>query len=170
MIKVMVRPSQLWKSMTSEQRLAAAEAFWREDQNDIDVQHADAIVTLARKMKFRPKSMQALPIERRSRMLAQLSDVSDAVATRALISYHFTVRRDLMAAFLDALGIKHENGLIQDETVAPPAQDRLVAAIKQVRASFPPQDVDLYLKTLTTLDGDTWGQLDGALAAADGGS
>jgi len=156
--------------MTSEQRLAAAEAFWREDQNDIDVQHADAIVTLARKMKFRPKSMQALPIARRAKMLAQVSDVSDAVATRALISYHFTARRDLMAAFLDALGIAHENGLIQEESVAAPARDRLVAAIKQVRTAFPPQDVDLYLHTLTTLDGDTWGELDSALTTEAAGA
>jgi hypothetical protein len=154
--------------MTAEQRLAAADAFWREQENDIDVQHADAIVTLARKMHFRPKSMHALPIERRARMLAQVSDVSDAVATRALISYHFTVRRDLMAAFLDALGIKHENGLIQEENVPPPARDRLVAAIKKVRESFAPQDVDLYLKTLTTLDEGTWGELSGALAAEAG--
>lgn len=156
--------------MTAEQRLAAADAFWREDSNDIDVQHADAIVTLARRMKFRPKSMQALPVERRTRLLAQVSDVSDAVATRALISYHFTVRRDLMAAFLDALGIKHENGLIQDESVAAPPKDRLVAAIKQVRSSFPAEDVDLYLNTLTTLDGDTWGELDAALAAEAAGA
>jgi hypothetical protein len=156
--------------MTPEQRLAAAEAFWREDQNDIDVQHADAIVMLARKMKFRPKSMQALPVERRTKMLAQVSDVSDAVATRALISYHFTTRRDLMAAFLDALGIKHENGLIQEESVAPPAKDRLVAAIKQVRTAFPPHDVDLYLNTLTTLDGDTWAELDSAMTTEAGGA
>jgi len=45
----------------------------------------------------------ALPIDRRTKLLAQMSDVSDAVATRALIAYHFTTRRDLMAAFLDLL-------------------------------------------------------------------
>jgi hypothetical protein len=104
--------------MTADQRLAAAEAFWREDQNDIEVQHMEAIVMLAQRLKFRPKSMRALPIDKRARMLAQVPSVPDSVATRALISYHFTARRDLMAAFLDALGIKHENGLIQDESVA----------------------------------------------------
>jgi hypothetical protein len=151
--------------MTPDQRLGASEAFWREDQNDIEVQHAEAVVMLSRRMKFRPKSMAALPIERRAKLLAQVPDVSDAVATRALISYHFTVRRDLMAAFLDALEIKHENGLIQDESVPPPARDKLVTAIGKLRAAFPAHDVDLYLKTLTTLDGDTWAELDGALTA-----
>ena len=149
--------------MSSEQRVAAAEAFWREDQADIQVQHADAIVTLARRLNFRAKSMQALPIERRAKLLAQLHDVPDSIATRALISYHFTQRRDLMAAFLDALGIAHENGLINDEAVPPPPADKLKAAIETLRSKFPGDDVDLYVKTLATLDGDTWAHIDEAL-------
>jgi len=163
-----VRPAELWKTMTADQRLAAAEAFWREDQNDIEVQHMEAIVMLAQRLKFRPKSMRALPIDKRARMLAQVPAVPDSVATRALISYHFTARRDLMAAFLDALGIKHENGLIQDESVAAPSRDQIVAAITKLRGAFPPHDVDLYLKTLTTLDSDTWAEVDAALAAEAG--
>jgi hypothetical protein len=153
--------------MSAEQRLAAADAFWREDQADIELQHVDAIVSIARRLNFRPKSVRALPVERRTKLLAQLPDVSDAVATRALISYHFTAKRDLMGAFLDALGITHENGLIGEESVAPPTQDRLVAAITQLRSLFPRTEVDLYLRTLATLDGDTWAELDAALASAD---
>src|SRR6185436_17479948 len=114
------RPARLWKSMSPEQRLTAADAFWREDQNDIQLQHMDAIATMARRLNFRTKSVQALPVERRAKLLSQLSEVSDAVATRALIAYHFTARRDLMAAFLDALGIPHDNGVINEENVAPP--------------------------------------------------
>jgi hypothetical protein len=153
--------------MSADQRLAAADAFWREDQNDIELQHADAVVTLAKRLNFRTKSVRALPVERRARLLAQLSDVSDPVATRALISYHFLVRRDLMAAFLDALGIAHENGLINDESVPPPSRDRLVAAMAKLRETFSAADVDLYMRTLATLDGDTWAELDGALTAAN---
>jgi hypothetical protein len=152
--------------MSPEQRLTAAEAFWREDQADIQAQHVDAMVSIARRLNFRAKSVQALPIERRARLLAQMSDVSDAVATRALISYHFTARRDLMAAFLDALGIQHENGVIGEETVAPPSRAKLTEAIARLREAFPAADVDLYLRTLATLDGDTWVELDSLLASA----
>jgi hypothetical protein len=159
------RPSRLWKTMSSDQRLAAAEAFWREDQADIQMQHADAIVSIAKRLNFRAKSVQALPLERRARLLAQMPEVSDGVATRALISYHFQARRDLMAAFLDALGIPHENGMIAEESVTPPTRDKLVAAIGRLRSAFPSADVDLYLRTLATLDGDTWAELDGALAS-----
>ncbi len=152
--------------MSAEQRLAAADAFWREDQADIQVQHADAILSIAKRLNFRAKSVQALPVERRARFLAQLPDVSDAVATRALISYHFKAKRDVMAAFLDALGIAHENGLIGDESVTPPTRDQLVAAIAKLRSLFPVADADLYLRTLVTLDGDTWAELDAALDGA----
>jgi len=149
--------------MSADQRLAAASAFWREDQAEVEMQHVEAIVSMAKRLNFRARSVQALPLERRSKLLAQMSDVSDSVATRALISYHFQVKRDLMGAFLDALGIAHENGMISDESVAPPSRDRLVAAIARLRESFEAADVDLYLRTLATLDGDTWVELDGAL-------
>ena len=160
-----IRPSRLWKDMNAEQRLAAAGAFWNEDQGEIELQHADAIFTIAKRLNFRVKSVQALPVERRAKLLAQLGDVSDAVATRALISYHFTARRELMAAFLDALGIAHDNGVISEETVAAPDRAKLVAAIAQVRSSFSQADVDLYLRTLLVLDEDTWAELESAMAA-----
>lgn len=149
--------------MNPEQRLAAAGAFWHEDQADVEMQHMEAVVTIARRLNFRPKSVHALPVERRTKLLAQLGDVSDSVATRALISYHFTARRDLMAAFLDALGIAHENGLISDDSVAPPDRAKLLAGIAALRSKFGKSDVDLYLRTLATLDGDTWAELEGAL-------
>ena len=48
--------------MPVETRVAAAEAFWRDEESqDIGVQHVEVIVTLARRLKFRTKSVQALP-------------------------------------------------------------------------------------------------------------
>jgi hypothetical protein len=90
-----------------------------------------------------------------------VTDVSDAVATRALIAYHFAVQRPLMSAFLDALGIGHDNGLITEEQLAPPLRDRLAGAIVALRATFEPEAVNLYVKTLAVLDGDTWRNLEG---------
>lgn len=150
--------------MTPDERAIAAEAFWRDEQGDVQMQHAEAIVSIARRLNFRAKSVQALPIERRARLLAQLPEVTDSVATRALIAFHFVARRELMGAFLDALGIAHERGLIQDETVSPPPADKLDAAITTVRSQFPARDVDLYLRTLAALDPDTWTHVESALA------
>lgn len=153
--------------MSVENRLVAADAFWRDEQDDAAVQHVDAVVTIARRLNFRPKSVQALSLEKRTKHLAHQADVSDTVATRALIAYHFAAKRPLMGAFLDALGIAHEDGLIKEESVPPPAKDKLAAAISTVRGAFPPGDVDLYVRTLAALDGETWSEAEAALAASD---
>ena len=151
--------------MTPPQRLAAAEAFWRDESaEDIQAQHIEALVLLARRLNFRAKSVQALSTDKRTRHLAQIGDVSDAIATRALIAYHFQTQRPLMAAFLDALGISHDNGLITEENVAAPDPVRLAAAIDQIRAAFPADDATFYLRTLAALDSDTWGAIEGILA------
>ena len=162
----MDRPSQVWKDMPVDKRVLAAEAFWLDrDSPEIEVQQMEAVATLARRLKFRTRSVQALPVERRARHLAQVSDVGDTVATRALIAYHFNHQRPLMGAFLDALGIPHDNGLITAEDVTPPDEARLSAAAAAVKASYDQADVDLYLRTLAVLDGGTWANLPAVLKA-----
>jgi hypothetical protein len=160
------RPSRLWKQLPPETRLEAAAAFWADDQEEAAMQQVEAVVVIARRLNFRPKTVQALPADRRSRQLAQIPEVSDAIASRALIAYHFAARRDLMSAFLDALGIAHDRGLIAQETLTSPDGAQLAAAVSSLRSAFPAADVDLYLRTLTTLDGDTWSGLNGLLADA----
>lgn len=152
--------------MPAATRLSAAEAFWRdEDSPEIETQHVEALVSLAQRLKFRPKSLQQLPVERLAQHLAHLGDVSDTIATRALIAYHFTAQRPLMAAFLDALGIAHEDGLIKQEDVSPPSAEALTKAVGAVRSVFAAEDVDLYLRTLVVLDGGTWEHLDALISA-----
>jgi hypothetical protein len=159
------RPSRLWKELPIEKRVQAAEAFWRDAESpDIEAQHAEAVSAIAQRLKFRTRTVLGLPVERRARQLAQMADVSDAIATRALIAFHFAARRSLMATFLDALGIEHDNGLITVDDVPPPDESRLAAAVDALRQSHPAEDVEIYLRTLAALDGDTWANLRGVLA------
>ena len=55
-------PAQLWKGMTEEQRLKAAEAFWTE--SDSADQQVEAMVLLAQKLKARPKFVASLTVDR----------------------------------------------------------------------------------------------------------
>jgi len=160
------RPSRLWKELPADTRGRAAEAFWRdEDSPEIELQQVEALLAIARRLNFRQKSVQAMSLERRARALAQIPDVSDALATRALVAYHFQHQRPLMAAFLEALGVAHDNGLITAEEVSAPDRDRLAAAVEAVRAAFPADTVSLYMNTLIAIDGETWGQLEGMQTA-----
>jgi hypothetical protein len=145
--------------MPLDRRVSAATAFWQ-DENGAE-QQVEAIVAIAQKLKFRPKSVQTQPLDRKAKQLAHMADVSETVATRALIAYHLTEERAMMGAFLDALGIAHEDGLITaDELAAPPAAS-LKTASAAIGQNFPADRVSLYLNTLLTQDPDTWGGLDG---------
>ena len=151
------RPSQLWKQLSPERKLQAAEAFWHDD--NAGVEQAEALATIAQRIKFRIKSVVSMPVEKKAKQLLALPAVSEMIAARLLIAYHLTHQRPMMAAFLDALGIAHEDGLITEEEMAPPDAERLKTAANTLKASYPADDVTLYLSTLTWQDPDTWGAL-----------
>src|SRR3954471_18388125 len=112
------RPSRLWKRMPVERRIDAADLFWN-DEHSAD-QQLEAVASIATHMKFRAKSVLSLAPERRAKYLATLPTMSDAIAARALVNYHLEKQRPMMGAFLDLLGIPHENGLINDEHPVKP--------------------------------------------------
>src|SRR3954471_9665237 len=148
------RPSKLWKQMSSDRRVAAAELFWADDQST--EQQLEAVAALASHMKFRAKSVIGLPIEKKAKYLSTLPNVSDAVAARALVNYHLERQRPMMGAFLDSLGIAHENGLISEENVAKPDAGKVRQAATDLAAKYPADDVSLYLATLVSQDPETW--------------
>lgn len=151
------RPSRLWKKMAPERRLAAAELFWADEQST--EQQIEAVGALAAHMKFRAKSVVALPLDKKARYLATLPGVSDTVAARALVNYHLARQRPMMGAFLDHLGITHEEGLISEDNVTKPDKEALAAAAADLANRFPKDDVTLYFNTLVSQDPDTWGAL-----------
>src|SRR5687767_5420666 len=104
------RPSRIWKRMSAERRLEAAELFWADDESA--EQQAEAITAIAGHLKFRTKSVLALPDAKKARYLAALPTVSDSIAARALVQYHLARQRPMMGTFLDAIGIAHDDGLI----------------------------------------------------------
>jgi hypothetical protein len=151
------RPSRIFKQLSPERRRTAAELFWSDEQST--EQQAEAIAAIAGHMKFRMKSVLALSPEKRIKYLLSLPNMSDSIAARALVNYHLERQRPMMAAFLDALGIAHEDGLITEESVAKPDAGRLRAAASELSATFPADDVALYFATLVSQDPDTWGDL-----------
>ena len=66
----------------------------------------------------------------------------------------------MMGTFLDALGIKHENGLIEEDDVKPDAE-KLGPAVDKLKSEYPAEDVRLYLETLKCQDPETWGAING---------
>src|SRR2546421_10029016 len=129
------RPSLLWKQMSADSRRQAAEAFWR-DENGTNEQ-AEATAAIAKRLKFRTKSVVVLPAARKIQYLLDLPLVPEAVAARLLVSHHIAHKRAMMAAFLDALGIAHNNGMMTDDAVVPQESEKIHAAVKVIAGSFP---------------------------------
>jgi hypothetical protein len=142
--------------MTPEQRLRAARAFWLDEQAAED--QLQAVLLISQRKKFRPKTVIGLDTDRKSRHLASLPSMPDALAGRALILYHLAEERPMMGAFLDALGVKHDNGLIEDDA-AKPEPSKMADAAAAIAAHYPAENVSLYLSTLLCQDPETWGGL-----------
>jgi hypothetical protein len=155
-------PTRLWKSMTPAQRLAAAQAFWLDEQATDD--QIQAVGLIAQQRKFRAKTVVEMDVERKARQLSGINNLPETIAARVLVLYHLAEKRPMMAAFLDALGLAHENGLIQEDN-AKPDVSKLGSAVSAIRESFPAEDVTLYLNTLVCQDPETWGALTEILSA-----
>jgi hypothetical protein len=149
--------ARIWRRMTDGQRLRAAEAFWAD--SEAGAQHVEAIYALARHLHFRPRSLTALPPSKKARHLASLRQVPESVALRALVAHHLAHQRPMMGAFLDRLGVAHDNGLIAAESLDVPDEERLRSAVAALEASHPHDDVGIYLATLVAQDPETWAGL-----------
>ncbi|HUK37127.1 MAG TPA: hypothetical protein VLV86_24595 [Vicinamibacterales bacterium] len=149
-------PARLWKKLALPHRQRVAMAFWQADEATDD--QIQAALLIAQQKKFRPKSVLALDDERKAKHLASVTSIPEQVAARALIAYHLEAQRPMMGAFLDALGITHENGVIQEDDVKPD-ETKLSAAVDAIEKTFPAEDVSLYLNVLLCQDPTTWGAL-----------
>lgn len=158
------RPLRVWKRLPVERRQIAATAFWKDPESE--PQRIEAVAAIARRLNFRPKSVLGLPLDRKARYLASLPEPSDLLVVRMLVAYHLETQRPMMSAFLDALGIAHEEGLIKDDDVKPDAA-RLANAATELRKAYPAEDVDIYFRTLLTQDPETWGGLSQVDAEGD---
>ncbi len=151
-------PGKLWKRISQERKLEASTAFWQDESESLE-QQAEALLAVAAHYRFRTKSVRTLPLEKKVRYLASLPGLSDSVAGRVLVAYHLAHQRPMLGAFLDALGIAHDNGVLKADEPKAPEPEQLKAAVAALRAAYPKEDVDLYFQTLLVQDAETWGGL-----------
>ena len=65
----------------------------------------------------------------------------------------------MMGTFLDTLGIANDNGRIDSEATEVPQQDtdKISAAADALAATYPREDIVVYLLTLLLQDSGIWG-------------
>jgi hypothetical protein len=150
--------SDLWKQLSSDERLQAAEAFWASD--NIRAQHLSTLQLMAKRYNFRLKSLQALSAARKAKMLLEYPSIPGEVLMAVIAAFHLSHRRELLVAFLDAAAIPHKDGLLSEEAEKNvPSADAIKTAVDAIKAKFPTHEVDVYLNTLYLQDPEYWKEL-----------
>jgi hypothetical protein len=151
-------PLRLWKSLTKVEREQAARAFWEHPPEEAAPAAAREIVKL---LRVRPQAFGKIPLESRVRALAHLAHPPDAVAEALVVALHLGPRRPLLADFLDALGIAHEDGLIAEDTELPPPDEAAVrAAGAALKERHEAAAVRTYWNALWLQDKERWHALE----------
>lgn len=152
--------TRLWKHLPHDERLLAATAFFAEPPPELT---GTALGALATARHMRPQAARSLPPDAQARILATVLDPGEPLAQGLLVSLHLGHRRPLLSAFLDALGLPHENGALKEEgeATAPVAAEKVKAAVATL-AAFPAAEVRTYMNTLWLQDPERWAVLEGA--------
>lgn len=147
--------TRLWKHLGHEDRLAAAACFFREPAAEMV---AMAVSAIAKARHMRPQAARTLAPEAQARALAAILDPGEALSSALLVSLHMGERRALLAAFLDALGLPHEDGILKEDEASPAPLGEQAArkGVRALAAAFPRTQVDLYLNTLWLQDPEHW--------------
>ena len=156
-------PARLWPALDEPVRRLAVQAMY----DDPDLRR-EADQALADALRFRPAGVRKLPVDKRIDHFVRRVRPDNPLATTLLTTLHLAHRRALLSAFLDALEIPNDDGLIASgHEPEPVAAGRLAPAVDRLRGRFDTPDVDLYLATLLALDPEVWGGLR-TLLEADG--
>ena len=102
---------------------------------------------VAKSLHFRPVAIKKLPMAqraKRARMLLEASRNSE-LAYELVGTYLMKTCKEMVTGFLDATGVKHENGMIEDIEQAKPAAEKIAPAVLELDSKFAPEDVTLYL-------------------------
>jgi hypothetical protein len=156
--------TRLWKSLPVTERRLASSAFFEDPAPDLA---GSALVAVAKARHMRPQAARALAADARARILATVLDPGEALAQGLLVALHLKDRRALLVAFLEALGMPHEDGILKDDDEAvPPVSPEAARAALVTLSRFPPAQVEIYLNTLWLQDPERWAALPEAASSS----
>jgi hypothetical protein len=102
---------------------------------------------LAKMLRFRPQAIRKIPIEKRARLAKNwIEQKHNAELCYELFgTYLVRSRKELVTGFLDATGVPHADGMIEDLEKNRPDPQKIPAAVQALDAKFGADDVTLYL-------------------------
>ena len=123
------------------------------------------VASMAQAQKMRPVFIGRQPKERRHKSFVQMLSRagSEEHAGNLIRGWLFKEHKDLLTGFLGKLGIKHEEGMVDDlpESIS---DDALNAAVNLLIEKYDRELVAVYLTAFNASNENRWGNLDALLA------
>jgi hypothetical protein len=123
-----------------------------------------ALQATAARRRLRPVFLERKPrAERHQWMQAVLAaPAHEDLGLEILQNWVLSAHRPMLGDFLDALGIAHEDGLV-DTIPAQPAREKVDAAVDAIAAKHPATAVKIYLNLFQPVGPEAWPDLDALL-------
>lgn len=147
---------KLWKALTPDERTLAVTAALDDDENGwVKTTTRTAIATA---LKFRPQIVATWPRQKLVGEAVRLPLDDVQLLSAYLVDLHLGHRRPMMAAFLDAVGVPHQDGRLDTESQVPVqvTPEQVQSAADQLLASYPEDEIATYFLTLVLQDFETW--------------
>ena len=113
---------------------------------------------------FRPMTLQQWPAEKLAAEVVRMKAESSNDELDLLHLLYVELEPAIQSTFLDAAGVKHENGKMADDLKSPYADyagvERVIAAVRAKHG----EDGERYLRTLARYAAQDWPGIDAAVA------
>jgi hypothetical protein len=156
-----MRSFQVFAAMSPEE----AERMMKVLSKEAPAMFRQAVDAAAISIKARPVYLRRQPFEKRAaavrRSLARVA--ANPVADELLAVYFLECRKPLLLEWLDLMGLKHEEGTLEEDAPAQPDASGLAAAVEKYRAASDDPDRELLLRAFAAQGAIEWPVLDAAL-------
>ena len=155
-------PSRVWSELDQETKTLAAQSLYAPGAGAGSREEANQAIASA--LRYRVQAVRKLPVDKRVQYLVRAVRPDDSLASSLLTRLHLGHRAEMLGAFLEALQVPQQNGVIDENFELEPFDtEKLAAAARGLRERFPADEVEIYLATLVAMDPEIWKGL------ADGG-
>lgn len=122
--------------------------------------YKSVLAAVAQALRVRPVFLEKKPrVQRHAEMISVLGRPRlEEAAASLLRGWLVKSQTAMLADFLDALGIPHQQGVVEDFPDTVP-DDKLDAAVEQLLAKYPREKVALYLNAIPATSGVNWPNL-----------
>jgi len=126
------------------------------------------IYAAASAFKSRPQFLSKQPFGKRAAAVRRaLSMVAaNPIAEEMLAIYFLECKKDILIEWLDAIGLEHKEGSLEEDSPAEPPADKLDGVVKSFREKDDDPARELLLKAFAAQGAIEWPRLDALIADA----